>query len=152
MDEDRPGAAGVAQERSCRMIEVLSKTRCTACNICVRICPTNVFDAREGDIPVIARHEDCQTCFQCEAYCPADAVFVAPAREPAAEGSEWRDEEALIADGQLGLYRQRVGWAKGPAPEMPSDEEFFALVRGIRLPTPATRPAENHAATVDEAD
>ena len=59
------------------MIELISEERCTSCNICVRVCPTNVFDAVEGGIPVIARQQDCQTCYMCELYCPSDAMFVA---------------------------------------------------------------------------
>ena len=59
------------------MIEVVDAERCTGCNICVHACPTNVFDATET-IPVIARQEDCQTCFMCEAWCPEDALYVSP--------------------------------------------------------------------------
>ena len=64
------------------MIEVISDERCIDCNLCVKVCPTNVFDAVEGGHPVIARQDDCQTCFLCEAYCPVDAMFVAPAVDP----------------------------------------------------------------------
>jgi NAD-dependent dihydropyrimidine dehydrogenase PreA subunit len=60
------------------MIELISDTRCIACDICVKICPTNVFDGGSGQAPTIARQQDCQTCFMCEAYCPADAIYVAP--------------------------------------------------------------------------
>ena len=76
-----------------------------------------VFDEAPNDLPVIARQEDCQTCFQCEAYCPADALFVSPLRTPAEPGSEWRDEAALSARNQLGLYRTRVGLNKKNVPE-----------------------------------
>ena len=100
------------------MIEVLSPERCTSCDICVRICPTNVFDAVEGGIPVIARHSDCQTCFQCEAYCPADAIFVAPSRTPEPHGSPLRDEKHLVELDLLGLYRDRVGWRKRSSREI----------------------------------
>jgi NAD-dependent dihydropyrimidine dehydrogenase PreA subunit len=113
------------------MIEVVSAERCTGCNICIKICPTNVFDEGLGDIPVVARQEDCQTCFQCEAYCPADALFVAPYRTPAEPGSEWRDEAALILHNQLGLYRARVGLNKQNVPELPSDAEFFAVMQAV---------------------
>ena len=95
------------------MIEVLSIARCTECDICVRVCPTNVFDSVPGAAPVIARHDSCQTCYQCEAYCPADAIYVAPLRDPAPAGSVWRDEAVLTANDQLGLYRDMVGWGKG---------------------------------------
>ena len=60
------------------MIEIVSKTRCIACDICVRACPADVFDPVPGSEPVIARQEDCQTCFLCEIYCPTDALYVAP--------------------------------------------------------------------------
>jgi len=61
------------------MIEVISKERCISCNLCVSVCPTNVFDrVKDGGIPVIARVDDCQTCFMCETYCPTDALYVAP--------------------------------------------------------------------------
>jgi ferredoxin len=49
------------------MITLLSESRCIGCDICVKICPTNVFDRVPGDIPVIARQSDCQTCFIGEA-------------------------------------------------------------------------------------
>ena len=60
------------------MIEALDPARCTSCNICVRVCPTNVFSPQPGGTPRIARQLDCQTCFLCEVYCPEDALFVSP--------------------------------------------------------------------------
>ena len=30
------------------MIEVIDAEQCTACDICVSVCPTNVFDKTEG--------------------------------------------------------------------------------------------------------
>lgn len=113
------------------MIEVLSEARCTGCNICVRICPTNVFD--EGDAgasPTLPRHSDCQTCFQCEAYCPEEAIYVAPFRERAAEGSAWRDEAQLVERGQLGLYRRLAG-SPEHASVAPSDEDFFSIMATV---------------------
>lgn len=58
------------------MIEIISARRCVECDICVKVCPENVFDATEG-LPVIARQIDCQTCYLCEIYCPTDALYVA---------------------------------------------------------------------------
>jgi NAD-dependent dihydropyrimidine dehydrogenase PreA subunit len=87
------------------MIELVVKARCTECGLCVKVCPTNVFDLVEGR-PVIARQEDCQTCFMCELYCTADALYVAPN----AEMSTRVDEAQIVASGSLGEYRRTSGW------------------------------------------
>jgi NAD-dependent dihydropyrimidine dehydrogenase PreA subunit len=88
------------------MIELVSKNRCIECNKCVQVCPTNVFDAVPNGVPVIARQEDCQTCFLCEIYCPTDALFV--------HSEAWKhvevNEEELIEKGLLGKYRWEMGW------------------------------------------
>lgn len=88
------------------MIELVSSERCIKCNSCVSACPDNVFDAVPGGIPVIARLDDCQTCFLCELYCPVDALYVSPLRE----AREEVDERQLIASGRLGSYRRALGW------------------------------------------
>ncbi len=49
------------------MIEVISGERCIKCDICIEVCPTNVFERGPDGLPVIARQDDCQTCFMCEA-------------------------------------------------------------------------------------
>ena len=87
------------------MIEVIDSERCTACDICVNVCATNVFDKTDG-IPVIARKSDCQTCFLCELYCPEDALFVSPF----AEAPQVVDVAALKEAAVLGSYRRAVGW------------------------------------------
>ncbi|MWC30664.1 4Fe-4S dicluster domain-containing protein [Paenibacillus sp. MMS18-CY102] len=94
------------------MIEVVSASRCVSCNQCVSVCPTNVFDMGEGGIPVIARQDDCQTCFMCELYCPVDALYV----EPDPERVIGVTEEQLETQGLLGGYREKVGWGKGRKP------------------------------------
>ncbi|ENO83982.1 4Fe-4S dicluster domain-containing protein [Thauera linaloolentis] len=89
------------------MIELVSEARCTECGLCIRVCPTNVFDDHAG-LPVIARQDDCQTCYICEAYCPVDALYVAPyGDEPVAV-----DEDALAAAGTLGSWRATIGWGR----------------------------------------
>jgi len=108
------------------VIELISDERCIDCDICVRVCPTNVFDAVPGDHPVIARKEDCQTCFMCELYCPADALFVAPE----ADTSVHLSEGELSQRGLLGGYRAVVGWGPGRAPGAARDESYRLLALG----------------------
>ncbi|AXK88267.1 ferredoxin family protein [Nocardia farcinica] len=91
------------------MIELLRTEDCIGCDKCVDACPTNVFDRTASGIPVIARQSDCQTCFMCEAYCPADALYVAPQDTPLA------DPTAIPAD-QIGRYREKLGWGRGRRP------------------------------------
>ena len=71
------------------MIEVIDAERCTSCDICVNVCPTNVFDKTDG-IPVIARQSDCQTCFLCELYCPGGCAVCLAVCRSAASRSMWR--------------------------------------------------------------
>ncbi|MBO0145202.1 ferredoxin family protein [Agrobacterium sp. Ap1] len=104
------------------MIEVISNDRCTGCNICVNVCPTNVFDLKPGGIPVIARQDDCQTCFMCEVYCPDDALYVAP------QATQLTGITAaeLEARNIFGSYRKAIGWVKGGRPR-PSHEVMKSL-------------------------
>lgn len=109
------------------MIEIVDAQTCISCDRCVEVCPTRVFDRGPDGIPVIARHDSCQTCFQCEAYCPVDALFVAPLVHPAPPDSMYRDRDAVADAGLLGGYRQVLGWGGGRSlgarnafqPEMP---------------------------------
>jgi NAD-dependent dihydropyrimidine dehydrogenase PreA subunit len=107
------------------VIELVSAERCTACNICVRACPTQVFDAVPGGIPVIARQDDCQTCFMCELYCPEDALFVAPQ----ADTAEAVDEATLRQRGLLGSYRAAIGWGRDRQPTAALDHSHHLLAR-----------------------
>jgi NAD-dependent dihydropyrimidine dehydrogenase PreA subunit len=105
------------------MIELVSDERCIRCDICVKACPTNVFDAVPDAAPVIARQEDCQTCFMCELYCPADALFVAPTADIQADVNE----QQLSESGLLGSYRAAVGWGPGRKPGAGQDQTFRLL-------------------------
>jgi NAD-dependent dihydropyrimidine dehydrogenase PreA subunit len=91
------------------VIEIVSARRCTVCDVCVRVCPGNVFDARPGAAPVIARQTDCQTCFLCEIYCPTDALYVAPH----ADGPSAVTESEIEARGLFGSYARALGWRRG---------------------------------------
>ncbi|MGG0414805.1 ferredoxin family protein [Priestia aryabhattai] len=108
------------------MIELLSEDRCINCNLCVSVCPTNVFDRSPmGGAPSIARQSDCQTCFMCELYCPVDALYVTPLADQTAEV----DEQDVINQHLLGSYREAVGWGKGRKSTASSDQSHIILNR-----------------------
>jgi NAD-dependent dihydropyrimidine dehydrogenase PreA subunit len=93
------------------MIELVSDGRCIRCDICVRVCPANVFDKDDQGLPFIARQDDCQTCYLCEIYCPTDALFVAQA----ADGPTGVTEEWVTDRGLWGNYARGLGWSRGRA-------------------------------------
>jgi NAD-dependent dihydropyrimidine dehydrogenase PreA subunit len=88
------------------MIETLVSSRCTGCQRCIEVCPANVFAPGANDIPLIARQDDCQSCYMCELYCQADALYVGHDCEHQENiGVEW-----ALATGTLGQYRRESGW------------------------------------------
>jgi NAD-dependent dihydropyrimidine dehydrogenase PreA subunit len=109
------------------MIELVSADRCVECQICIKVCPTFVFDPGDDGIPVIARQEDCQTCFMCEAYCPADALYVAHHADEYVEV----DEEAVIQSGQLGSWRAAIGWGASDGMSM-AEYDTTPMLRSMR--------------------
>ena len=102
------------------MIEVIDAERCTSCDICVNVCPTNVFDKTDG-IPVIARQSDCQTCFLCELYCPEDALYVSPF----ADESQPVDVIALKQTTTMGSYRRAIGWTNDTRDRRSADSSYL---------------------------
>ncbi|MEC5397338.1 ferredoxin family protein [Uliginosibacterium sp. H1] len=102
------------------MIEFIDAEACTQCDRCVPICPDLVFDAVPGGIPALARREDCQTCYLCELYCPVDAIYVSPRREPETQ----LDRQHIIDTGLLGSYRRAMGWKPGKPGSMDSDLSY----------------------------
>jgi len=88
------------------VIELVLDSRCTSCGECVKVCPTHVFDLGADGIPLIARQEDCQTCFMCELYCQADALYVGPDHDRAVPVNA----QEILASGLLGQYRRDSGW------------------------------------------
>jgi NAD-dependent dihydropyrimidine dehydrogenase PreA subunit len=91
------------------MIEIVDSDRCIGCDICVKVCPRDVFDSGADGVAVIARKSDCQTCFLCELYCPVDALYVSPY----AELDDEVDLEQLNAQNLLGSYTRNIGWHRG---------------------------------------
>ncbi|WP_213878605.1 ferredoxin family protein [Pseudomonas sp. dw_358] len=90
------------------MIEVIVASRCDSCSRCVDVCPSNVFDFDTQGRPQIARQADCQSCYLCELYCSADALYVGPD----CEQPEGITEAQALASGTLGQYRRHSGWGE----------------------------------------
>jgi len=107
------------------MIELISESRCTGCNICVSACPTNVFEMVPGGVPRIARQDDCQTCFMCELYCPEDALFVAADAERLTE----IDEHSAATQALMGSYRKAIGWGAKRVSTAASDASYELMSR-----------------------
>jgi NAD-dependent dihydropyrimidine dehydrogenase PreA subunit len=112
------------------MIEFIAEELCISCDRCVLVCPTNVFDPVPGDVPVIARQEDCHTCMSCELHCPVDAIYVSPRAEP----DHSIDPTAIIASGVLGSYQRALGWKR--ARPAGTDDDPGVLVKFMRRPDP----------------
>ena len=102
------------------MIEIASASRCIACDVCVKVCPANVFDAMPDGAPVIARQGDCQTCFLCEIHCPTDALYVAPG----AEGPTAVSEAEIVSAGLFGSYARALGWRRAKPGGAENDPTF----------------------------
>ncbi|WP_315719760.1 MULTISPECIES: ferredoxin family protein [unclassified Bradyrhizobium] len=117
------------------MIELILADRCTDCGACVDVCPTNVLDRAASGPPLLARVEDCQTCFMCELYCRADAIYVAPDcdRRVAITPAE------VLASGRLGQYRKHSGWDEW-AGQFPNEQWLMETV--FRRAGEAARAAE----------
>ena len=113
------------------MIELVSADRCIRCDVCVDVCPDDVFEGTASGVPAITRIEDCQTCFLCELYCPVDAIYVSPFKD----ARETVDEAALVAQGLLGGYRRALGWRGIKASGVDGDLSH-------RLPEPDGTPWE----------
>lgn len=88
------------------MIELVIEDLCTACNACVEVCPSNVFEPVANGAPIIARQADCQTCFMCELYCRSDALYV----HPDSDNAHATSVADAKASGTLGQYRRHSGW------------------------------------------
>lgn len=89
------------------MIGHIFEDLCNGCGTCADVCPSNVLEMVGGK-GTIARQPDCQTCYMCELYCEADAIFV----DPDATGPVLIDPDAIRAQGHLGTFRRDHGWGR----------------------------------------
>ena len=105
------------------MIELIVADRCTDCGACVEVCPTNVLERAPSGPPQLARVEDCQTCFMCELYCRADAIYVAPDCDRRVAITQ----ETALASGRLGQYRKHSGWDEW-AGQFPNEQWLMETV------------------------
>jgi NAD-dependent dihydropyrimidine dehydrogenase PreA subunit len=125
-----PPAGGRNRNGAGLVIELVVEGACIGCDICVRICPTDVFDAVRGGVPVIARKDDCHTCMACELHCPVDALYVSPRSQP----DPTADLETILGSGVLGSYQRSLGWKRG-APGG-TDDDPGVLTAFNRAPNP----------------
>jgi NAD-dependent dihydropyrimidine dehydrogenase PreA subunit len=130
------------------MIAHIFEERCDGCNACVAVCPTHVLDPG-GPTPVIARLDQCQTCFMCELYCESDAIYVAP--EQYETGPV--DPAALLASGHVGQLRHDYGWDREPEDEEGHLRDFWQLGPLLRegAQIAARRYAARHRADEEKA-
>lgn len=118
------------------MIALIFADLCTGCGICHDICPTDVFDrVPETSLPLIARQRDCQTCFMCELYCPADALYV----DPDCEAPAQVDAQAVRDAGHAAVFRRNSGWGRHSGdPAYPNlhwrMDQVFARAREMLAP------------------
>lgn len=49
---------------------------CKGCVLCADFCPKNVYDAKNGYVPTVARENDCIGCNICVMRCPDFAIKV----------------------------------------------------------------------------
>lgn len=105
------------------MIAHIFADRCTGCNACVAACPTHVLDAGNGEVPVIARIDQCQTCYMCELYCEADAIYVDPDQHAIATITP----EAALETGHVGQLRHDYGWDRVAPEEKGHLSDFWRL-------------------------
>lgn len=119
------------------MIALILEDACTGCEACVAACPGHVLDPAQDGPPRIARLDQCQTCYLCELYCAADAIYVAPDQMR----PETVDAAEVRASGHLGRLRRDQGW--GVAEDKAPLEVYWRL--GPLLGAGAEIAAERYA-------
>lgn len=58
------------------MVEiVIDRGKCTNCGTCVSVCPTAVYEMKEGKVEVVNK-DACLACRACESQCPNQAIQI----------------------------------------------------------------------------
>lgn len=71
-------AASQPPARAARiLVHSINDDRCTGCDACVAVCPTNVLDLIDNKSRVV-RFQDCIQCEQCMWACPTEALVMHP--------------------------------------------------------------------------
>ncbi len=75
-----------AQQKAAKTLPYIDvkPTMCTGCEICVKVCPTDVLhmidvpQKVEGQLAAVKDINKCTKCMLCELNCPHFAIFVEP--------------------------------------------------------------------------
>ena len=76
----RMRAAAQPKRSSLLLIHSINDDRCTGCEACVNVCPTDVLELQANHARP-ARFDDCIQCNQCEWVCPTKALVMHPPKE-----------------------------------------------------------------------
>src|SRR6478672_6133620 len=75
--QHRARVAQPAGDRPRVLVHDINDDRCTGCDACVAVCPTNVLDLVANKSRVL-RFEDCIQCEACMFACPTEALVMFP--------------------------------------------------------------------------
>ncbi len=54
---------------------IVDKDKCDGCGLCVEVCPTSVFELKNGKAEVVDQNK-CMLCYGCMPLCPREAIKV----------------------------------------------------------------------------
>ena len=125
------------------MIEVVRAAACVACDVCVKVCPRDVFERGEDGVPVIARQSRLPDLLHVRGVLPDRRPLRLAAVRPRPAGSPHTDEAGLPAAGAFGEYRpDRLG--RRPVPGFHRDPNYL-FTAGLRAA--ANTPPEKTEST-----
>lgn len=58
------------------MPPIINKDKCTACGMCVKVCPMDVFfGSKRKEVPVVSYPKECWHCNACVVDCPVKGAI-----------------------------------------------------------------------------